>query len=85
METTMAVVYLLEHYHPLPDDPSNMKLIGVYTTLEKAQDAAYRLAQQPGFRDLPGFLEDRFDPPGGFWIWNVEVDKDHWTEGYVTA
>jgi hypothetical protein len=78
-------VYLLEHYHPLPDDPSEMKLLGVYSSLELAQAAKDRLALQPGFCDLPDYLEDRFDPPGGFWIWDVEVDADQWTEGYVTV
>lgn len=50
-------------------------MIGVYASAEDAEHARQRVADQPGFSDLPdGFLVSRF-----------EVGQDHWTEGYVTV
>lgn len=80
----MASVYLVEHYHPLVDDPSNSKFIGIYTDRERAEAAVRTLAQQPGFRDLPDIQEEPHST-GGFAIVHVELDETNWTEGYVTV
>jgi hypothetical protein len=48
--------------------------IGVYRTESDAQAAIERLAIQPGFVDLPE----------GFQFCAYQLNKDHWTEGYVT-
>jgi homoserine kinase type II len=51
------------------------KLIGVYESQDAAQAAVERLRVQPGFRDTPE----------GFQIHRYEINRDHWTEGYVTV
>jgi len=67
-------VFLLWHVHEFPDGEDDAKLIGVYSSREKAEQARQRVASQPGFRELPH----------GFQVSTYPLDKDHWTEGYVT-
>ena len=67
-------VFVVQHVHDMEDGEEDVKMIGVYSSREKAEQAVERLQIQPGFSDLPeGFCIDRYP-----------VDKDHWTEGYVT-
>lgn len=67
-------VYLLWHAHDL-DEEVDVKLLGVYSTEQMAEEAKGRLQHQPGFRDnLSGFHISRY-----------ELDKDHWTTGFVTV
>lgn len=66
----MPFVFLLNHEHG--DD---IKFIGIYETQEKADAARNRAKNLLGFRDFPeGFSIDRY-----------ELDKDHWTEGFVAV
>ena len=52
----MDTVYLLWHSHPTGANENNDKLIGVYSSREKAKSAQERLAKQPGFKDyVEGF------------------------------
>jgi hypothetical protein len=51
------------------------QLIGVYSTKQDAEHAIRRLQAQPGFRDFPE----------GFEICEYPINKDHWTEGFVTV
>ena len=67
-------VYVLQHVHTFEDGSEDEKLIGVYSSRESAQAAIIRLNQ------MPGFLE----APEGFHIDEYQLDKDHWTEGYLT-
>jgi hypothetical protein len=48
------------------------KLIGVYSSPSRAEAAAKRLRQAPGF----------CDHPDGFTIDPYPVDEDHWREGF---
>jgi hypothetical protein len=48
-------------------------LIGVYRTEENAKSAIERVKDQPGFRDYPQGLN----------AYEVTLDKDSWTEGFV--
>lgn len=67
-------VYLLWHAHDL-DEEVDVKLLGVYSSQQKAEGARLRASDQPGFRENPqGFHIDRY-----------EVDQDWWTEGFVTV
>jgi homoserine kinase type II len=68
-------VYLVWHTHISDDGSEDVKLIGVYSTAEKAQGAVERAKDQPGFHDTPD----------GFEISRYEIDKDHWTEGFITV
>ena len=66
-------VFSLEHVHEFDDGHEDVKLIGVYSSRERAEAALQRVAGQPGFRDRPE----------GFSISEVRVDQDHWVEGYI--
>jgi hypothetical protein len=68
-------VYLLWHTHGLEDGEPDEKLLGVYSTEEKA---ARRMASA---RKLPGFRE----APAGFEVARYVVDRDEWAEGFVTS
>jgi hypothetical protein len=67
-------VYVVQHVHSSEDGTEDTKLIGVYSAREKAQAAIERLSRAPGFSDAPD----------GFHIDEYQLDKDQWTEGYVT-
>ncbi|HEX6039739.1 DUF7336 domain-containing protein [Longimicrobium sp.] len=69
-----AVVYLVQHARPKDEDNEDIKLIGIYSTRERAEAAVARALLQPGFRDWP----DEFH------IGSIPLDRDHWTEGFVT-
>jgi hypothetical protein len=53
----------------------DVKLLGVYSTRERAQDRIREARALPGFKDEPEC----------FLISRSEVDKDDWGEGYVTC
>jgi hypothetical protein len=69
----MTHVYVLQHVHATPSGEEDVKLIGVYVTEAAAQAAVSRLSQQPGLRDHPE----------GFHLSRYELNKDHWTEGFI--
>jgi len=64
----------LWHVHTHETGEDDEKLIGVYRTESDAQAAIKRVGTQPGFAGLPE----------GFQICPYELNKDNWTEGYVT-
>jgi len=63
-----GTVYLLWHTDSFGDE----KLIGVYATRSEATFAIGRV------KDKPGFSEG-----GEFEIAEYELNKDHWTDGFV--
>jgi hypothetical protein len=66
-------VYILQHVHMRDDGDEDVKLIGVYSSMAKAEAAAERLRTHPGFADSPdGFTTDAYG-----------IDQDQWTEGFV--
>ena len=59
--------------------------IGVYRTRSHAEEAVKRLSLQPGFSKHPYVVDfDKYDDDQGFHISEYPLDKDHWTEGFVT-
>ena len=67
-------VYVLWHEYET-EEFEDSKMIGVYSTRERAQEAIERLKTQPGFIDYPdGFVIDPYT-----------LDKDEWTEGFITV
>jgi hypothetical protein len=72
----MESIFLLWHVQTFPGSANDdEKLIGAYRTGEDAKAAIVRVKGKPGFVDAPeGFLVDEY-----------ELNKDHWTEGYVRA
>jgi len=72
----MKKVYVLWHTHrdERLDGGEDVKLIGLYSTAEFAGDALLRLSRVQGFSDHKE----------GFEIAEYEIDKDHWTFGFIT-
>ncbi len=69
----MTTVYILWHrYEPEPEVDEE-KLLGIYSSEERAREAITRLKDQPGFRDHPK----------GFAIERCKIDNDGWQEGFV--
>jgi hypothetical protein len=81
----MDSVVVVQHLHVLPGGEEDVKLIGVYRSLEAAHLAVERLRAQPGFLDHPQIVDpERDSNEQGFHISVYALDKDHWSEGYVT-
>ena len=70
----MEEVFLLWHVLEL-DGVDDEKLIGVYRAEPDAKAAIERLRDKPGFADFRD----------GFQICPYELDRDHWTEGFVRS
>jgi hypothetical protein len=68
-------VFLLWHSRDLGDGETDDKLIGVYSSAAEAEAAKARALQLEGFRDAPE----------GFLIARKELNRDYWSEGYVTV
>jgi hypothetical protein len=66
----MDSLYVLLHSLP---DTGRVKVVGIYSTRALAEEAEERA------RSLPGFS----DEPDGFTIEPYEVDRDHWSRGFV--
>ena len=67
-------VFVLHHVAHEDQDEEDSKLIGIYSSRAAVDSAVARLRSQPGFRDYPV----------GFGVDEYQVDKDQWTEGFVT-
>ena len=78
----MKTVIVLHHIHKHDSDNEDVKLIGIYSTREKAVDAVERLRMQPGFRDWPNINEDASE--SGFTLDTYTIDEDNWAEGFFT-
>ena len=66
-------VYLLWFLLEREGDRDTELLIGVYDSEQHARAAIARLRDRKGFADFPE----------GFQIAPYEVNKDHWTDGFV--
>jgi hypothetical protein len=81
----METVFVLQHLHVLPSGKDDIKFIGVYRSRESAFAAIDRLRNQPGFKDHPRIVEpEAGDDEQGFHVGEYPLDRDHWSEGYVT-
>ena len=72
-------VYVLWHIHELHDDygaHDEEKLIGIYSTEEKAAEAIEAHKDLEGFRDYPVEC---------FEIHEAVVDRSNWNEGFTTV
>lgn len=81
----MEKVFVVQHKHTLPSGGEDVKMIGVYRTLDAAKVAVGRLGAQPSFSKHPHLIDpDAIDEEDGFYIGEYELDKDQWAEGFVT-
>jgi hypothetical protein len=73
----MASVFMLSHTHEFDDGHEDVKIIGLYSSREKAESVLANVRDQPGFRIFPeGFSIDE---------WRVDPDHIGWSEGFITA
>jgi len=70
----MTQVYEIKYFRDLSDDVTDVKIVGVFSTCEKANNALEKVKKLPGFSRHPECL----------FIMEVEVDLDHWTDGFFT-
>ena len=70
----MTKLFLLHHVREVDDDSDDVKLIGIYSSEEKALDALKLVKQQPGFSSFPD----------GFEISEAVLDHTEWSEGFLT-
>lgn len=77
MKAKKGSVYILWHVHTDEklDGGEDVKLLGVFSSQEKALEAQTTASALPGFRD------DLL----GFEISMYKIDEVHWQEGYVTV
>jgi hypothetical protein len=60
--------------HDIGDGETNDKLLGVYSTRERAEQRQKRAIELPGFAEAPDeFVIDEYP-----------IDQDQWTAGYVS-
>jgi homoserine kinase type II len=74
-ELSMDSVFLVWYVRAQDGADDEELLIGVYDTEEEAKAAIERLKGKPGFVSAP----DRFQ------IHPYEVNRDHWTEGFIAT
>ncbi|MHB8486013.1 MAG: DUF7336 domain-containing protein [Candidatus Acidiferrales bacterium] len=71
----MDSVFLLWYVRAPDSAKEDELLIGAYSTEEAAKTAIERLKGKPGF----------VDAPDGFQICPYEINRDHWTEGFLVT
>lgn len=67
-------VYLLQHVHEQSGGEQEVKMIGIYSSRESAENAVRRLKEKPGFATSAE----------GFTVEAYTLDEDNWAEGFVT-
>ncbi|SEG51830.1 hypothetical protein [Paenibacillus sp. UNC499MF] len=68
----MKTVFLLQHSYEV-NEIEYTKVIGIYSTRDKAQDVINTYKELPGFKEYP---ED-------FYIDEYHMDKNEWEEGFL--
>ena len=64
--------YVLQHSYELENGCDEAKLLGVFSSYEKAEAAILEYKKLPGFKQRPN----------DFCIDNYEIDKKCWIEGF---
>jgi hypothetical protein len=82
----MNTAYLLMHTHSVEDNTEDIKIVGIYSSYQSANDAIQRLADKPGFLECPNLIDsdspELEDTEDGFYIVEYEIDQDQWPEGF---
>jgi hypothetical protein len=71
----MPTVFALYHEYTKQNGDEEEKLIGIYSSRPRALEAILRLKGMPGFKDHHD----------GFKIYEIELDRDSWSEGFLTV
>ena len=72
----MTTLYQVSHFdQESSEDDEHDKVIGIYSTEQRAREALERLRGKPGFRDFPGW----------WCVGPVDLDEDGaWNDGFFT-
>jgi hypothetical protein len=70
----MKSVFLLQHSYERTDGYEETKIIGIFSTKEKVKECIKKFEGLDGFKDYPDC----------FFVDEYEIDKENWTEGFVT-
>ncbi|TYP73169.1 DUF7336 domain-containing protein [Paenibacillus methanolicus] len=73
-EEKQPLVYLVQHAYDLEEE-IEVKIIGIFSSLEKAEAAVEEYKKLEGFRDYPD----------GFTIGPCILDRGYWDGGFVTV
>jgi hypothetical protein len=71
--STPNTVFILHHVHEKTSGEEDIKLIGVYSSRSKAEEAIVLLSLRPGFQETRH----------GFEIDEYRLDQDHWADGFL--
>ena len=79
-------VFIVQHLHTINEDEEDIKIIGIYSSREKAFAAITRLKTKSGFKDFHRLIDPSLDDQSdGFYIDKYELDKDDWSEGFFSV
>lgn len=70
----MEHIYLVQHCYEV-NDVDEIKLIGIFSTEELANNAINDLIDKPGFKTLPKEC---------FTISNLKIDEYSWKDGFIS-
>jgi hypothetical protein len=70
----MKSVFLLQHSYERTEDCEETKIIGIFSSKEKVEECIKKFKELDGFKDYPDC----------FFVDEYEIDKENWTEGFVT-
>ena len=81
----MTYIYILQHIEDIINDEElNVKLLGFFSSLSKAEPAIEQYKKLPGFKDKQKvFTGDEYDV--GFFIDRGVVNQAYWDGGYTTS
>lgn len=68
-------VFIVQHEQIIDEDSETYRVIGIYSTKDRADAAVERAKLLPGFREQPE----------NFCISEYVLNEDHWTTGFVTV
>lgn len=72
----MGSVFVLQHSYAHCDGHDETKMIGVYSSEEKARNVIEKLKYAAGFCEYPTDC---------FYIDEYEIDQNHWEDGFFKA
>jgi homoserine kinase type II len=79
----MQTGFVVHHLHLLESGEEAVKLIGVFSSSERARAAIRRLRRKPGFRDYPALVDPKKEGDDqGFTIDEYPIDQVHWSAGF---
>lgn len=75
LDMTKTNVWIVFHGEDEEDSPCQMKIIGIFSSREAAEQAVDAVRVLPGFREWPEL----------FHMDEYRIDETHWTSGFTRA